>query len=372
MQGISTILILTFPTDVHACAVEWVLTEVHKKKVTSVFLPDYPEKLALTITVTNGEDDIQHRWGSDAISPAVIWRRRLGTSTPSVCVHPDDEKFVANENKRFIEGFLLTLGANAMWVNPHKEAERADSKAFQLSVAKGQKWSIPKTLISNDPKEILEFVRTEDAIYKPFRPMVWKGADGTTRTTMTNQISVNDVNEGPDVLQSCAGIYQSRIKKAHELRVMIFGQTCMALKLNSQASAATALDWRVGFYGTLDVSPYELPGDLERACLALLGSMGLLFGVIDLAVTDTGDFVFFEINEMGQFLWCEEHCPQLPLLAAFSAFLASGDPGFVWKSTSESCSFPKLKLLPSFQHFYQARTDGHNVHLPGFFRQEQS
>jgi len=45
--------------------------------------------------------------------------------------------------------------------------------------------------------------------------------------------------------------------------------------------------------------------------------------------TPEGDYVFLEVNEMGQFLFIERGCG-LPLLDAFSEFLLQGRVDFEW------------------------------------------
>jgi hypothetical protein len=75
----------------------------------------------------------------------------------------------------------------------------------------------------------------------------------------------------------------------------------------------------------LGITHAELPAPVQQQCRALLRRLGLVFGCIDLIVTPTGEHVFLEINQMGQFLWVEEMCPQIPLLQMFCEFLARPD-----------------------------------------------
>ena len=59
--------------------------------------------------------------------------------------------------------------------------------------------------------------------------------------------------------------------------------------------------------------------------------MGLVFGCFDLVVTPEDEYVFLEVNQMGQFLFVERFCG-LPLLDAFSEFLLQADADFSWRS----------------------------------------
>lgn len=60
---------------------------------------------------------------------------------------------------------------------------------------------------------------------------------------------------------------------------------------------------------------------------------------MDLAQTDDGEFVFFEVNEAGQWLWQELHCPDCALLEPFSLYLASADDAFEWDESTRRWEF---------------------------------
>ena len=52
-----------------------------------------------------------------------------------------------------------------------------------------------------------------------------------------------------------------------------------------------------------------------------MASLGLKFGCFDFIVTPDGEYVFLEVNEAGQFLWIEGHCPELKMLSEFCHFI---------------------------------------------------
>jgi glutathione synthase/RimK-type ligase-like ATP-grasp enzyme len=129
-----------------------------------------------------------------------------------------------------------------------------------------------------------------------------------------------------------SGIFQEKIDKAHELRVTILGEHVVTARLLSQETEATRVDWRAGM-GRVRVEPDRLPPDVEQACLRLMRRLGILFGAFDFIVTPEGEHVFLEVNPSGQFLWVEEACPDLLLLAPFVDFLLARRPDFRWQPT---------------------------------------
>jgi glutathione synthase/RimK-type ligase-like ATP-grasp enzyme len=52
-------------------------------------------------------------------------------------------------------------------------------------------------------------------------------------------------------------------------------------------------------------APHDLPRDVERRCVALVGRLGLTYGAIDMIVTPDGRYVFLEINPSGLYQWIE-------------------------------------------------------------------
>jgi hypothetical protein len=73
----------------------------------------------------------------------------------------------------------------------------------------------------------------------------------------------------------------------------------------------------------------------------LLRRLGLVFGCLDFIVTPAGDFVFLEINEMGQFLFVEKYTDLL-LLDAFSEFMLQGRVDFEWCAADAKIRYSEI------------------------------
>src|SRR5439155_6611870 len=124
----------------------------------------------------------------------------------------------------------------------------------------------------------------------------------------------------PDTLAHCPGIFQEFVEKAYELRVTIFGRTCIAARISEQDE----VDWRTTY--KMKLQPYELPDAVRAKLVEFMHELGLVMGSLDLIVTKAGEYVFLEVNEQGQFLWVEEMSPdRIPMLAPFARFLAGDD-----------------------------------------------
>jgi hypothetical protein len=80
----------------------------------------------------------------------------------------------------------------------------------------------------------------------------------------------------------------------------------------------------------IPIEEITLPEAVSETCVTVMQELGIVTGSFDFAVTETNEYVFFEVNEQGQFLWMEARCPKLPCLQMFCDFLLSCDPSFVW------------------------------------------
>ena len=85
-----------------------------------------------------------------------VYFRRAPTIFPN-CQNLDDTNFINGERRDFLEGLYLAL--NCKWINPLFSTYKAERKIYQLSVAKEVGFKIPNTILSNDPKQITNFIK---------------------------------------------------------------------------------------------------------------------------------------------------------------------------------------------------------------------
>jgi len=124
-----------------------------------------------------------------------------------------------------------------------------------------------------------------------------------------------------DFIRLCPCIYQQKIKKQYEVRAVFFGAEVLAIKLDSQARSITSTDWRIGNPAKMDIAPILIPEDIYLKCRDVMEKLGIVHGSFDFAVDDENRWVFFEVNEAGQFLWLETYAPSLPILEFATQFL---------------------------------------------------
>jgi glutathione synthase/RimK-type ligase-like ATP-grasp enzyme len=324
------ILILTEANDIHAIAVAQAL-EQKGAEVTLWATSDFPSCSDESVHYDAvGRKGIRIRGADLCLENPVfdtVWRRRPAYVVDRASLHPADWAFAADECGMFRRSLLHLIAQDAFWVNPIRGAALAGSKLLQHEAAVKVGFRMPETIFTNSPEEIRQFLaRGYEVIYKPLAGGGWQNKDAQFLTYTSVLTEGNLV--GDDVLRQTPGIFQELIPKAYELRVTVMGRHTLAAKVLSQKTEKGKVDWRRS-NDELQFEPAHLPPEVELRCAALLDELGLVFGCFDFIVTPEDDYVFLEVNEMGQFLFIERCCG-LPLLDAFSEFLLQGKVDFQW------------------------------------------
>lgn len=318
------VLIHTISEDIHAAAVAAVLRRFGVDVIFSLECLA-PADQVYSFSADSDREARSFRLGGESRELDggidLVWCRRQGRFDTSM-VHPDDADFVAREFRTFLDGFWEGAARDAVWVNPRGSRRLADTKLPQLSAARRVGLPISPTLVSNDPEDIVAFVAEHglgNVVFKTIRPAFWGEAGGRIRLTNTSRLT-EDILGDREGLRLCPGIYQVLVEKAAELRVTVMGDRIFCAEVIAGMAAGADIDWRIGQH-EMRVRPFDLPPEIAARCRDLVSGMGLVFGCLDLILDKGGEYRFLEVNEMGQFLWIEEFCPEERYLEAFVRFL---------------------------------------------------
>jgi glutathione synthase/RimK-type ligase-like ATP-grasp enzyme len=353
-------LILTSPSEIHAIAVR----EVLKRKGIETYLwhtSDFPILQTASLWLSN------ERCHWNILGPELetldgqitsVWIRRPAPPVIPEELEPADREFAFRESSLFLRSLQREVGPGAFWVNPPESQLRANLKTEQLKAAVTAGFKIPRTLCSNDPRRIREFLaeNRKGAIYKSFFPVSWRMAESVA-TLFSSVVEEEDLPED-SVLQASPGIFQELVTKAYELRITAIGNRLFTAKLRSQEVQEGRIDWR-GAFDRLPMEPADIPVPVADACRQIMADLGLVFGCFDIIVTPEGDYVFLEVNEMGAFLWVEERLEDLPLLDAFCELLIQRTVDFDWERSPENVRWQDIRDQ-TMSHF---KSEKHATHI---------
>jgi glutathione synthase/RimK-type ligase-like ATP-grasp enzyme len=230
---------------------------------------------------------------------AVWWRLK---QFPEDEARAPEERFAFKEWRDALEGLEEVL-ARARWVNPRRADRRARHKVVQLVEANRCGFSIPPTLISNDPEQVLGHVESWEngAIYKSLNVYI----QPPDKVLYTNRVTGDFIAANREAVALAPGIFQPLIRKEYELRITVVGRSVFAARINSQKSITTEVDWRRD-YSALSYCLVQLPEGVQHRLLRLHDALGLVFGAYDFIVTPEHEYVFLEVNPVGAWLWIED------------------------------------------------------------------
>lgn len=209
----------------------------------------------------------------------------------------DFQEFLTREAREFFEGIYIGLEAN--WVNDMFGTYRAERKLFQLKKAHSLGFTLPQTLVTNDPVAINRFVSTGNRIIKPISNGFVRSSTGMS-AIFTNAIS-SDTCISTEGITELPVYLQQRIDADCDVRVTVIGENVFPVAIHKVDSIQ--VDWRRPNIKKV-YSSMELPKRIARMCVQLTQTLGLKYAAIDL-MQRANEYVFLEINPAGEWVWLE-------------------------------------------------------------------
>lgn len=232
-----------------------------------------------------------------------VWNR-LKPLIPAPSAGPletSSGEFAQREWKTVLQSLRMFL-RDAKWVNDVDNQFKISSKPTQLQIARDLGFTIPDTVITNDPNEVLEmFAKHYRIIYKPLNGFVFPDQTGI----LTSEISKETVLDRQSNIKRAPGIYQNFIEKAYELRITVVGSEVFPALIRTPKTGLASIDWRhAHFESIFEKCTFE--GRERTRLLDFHDAVGLRFAAYDFAVSQGGKLYFLEVNPAGQFLWLEQ------------------------------------------------------------------
>lgn len=231
----------------------------------------------------------------------VYYRRPLLPKINNENLTKGEEYFIQSEIINYLEGLYKIL-KNAFWISSVYSIREAESKIYQLQIAKELGFTIPRSLLTNDKDCALHFTKNIECIVKPIKTGYIQDED-QERLIFTTLFKDY---EQLDRIQFCPTYFQEFINKVADIRVTVIGEKVFAAKIHSQEHEETKIDWRKAEKLKLRYEKINLTSELESLCIKLTKKLSLNFGAIDLVEDMKGDYYFLEINPNGQWAWIEK------------------------------------------------------------------
>jgi ATP-grasp ribosomal peptide maturase len=226
-----------------------------------------------------------------------------------------DRSYAEAEARLGLGGVLAAL--ERRWVNHPHESTRAEWKPLQLEIARLCDLTTPRTLISNEASEAIEFGELIDGpiVCKTLSSIVL-AEDRKHKITYTTPIDSRTIDA--QQFAATAHLIQEWIPKAREARVTVVGSRVLAIAIEADSSRAYT-DWRSD-YNSIRYLPVQVPAEIESGMLRYLRTLGLMYGAFDFVITPSDEWIMLECNPSGQWLWLH-HLADLPIPAALADLL---------------------------------------------------
>jgi glutathione synthase/RimK-type ligase-like ATP-grasp enzyme len=232
---------------------------------------------------------------------SVYYRRPLLPNLKENNLSKGEENFIISEISNCLEGLYKIL-KNAFWISPVFSIREAESKIYQLQIAKELGFNIPPSLITNKSNIAIKFINEFESVIKPIKTgfIEDEGKEKVIFTTLFQDTSKLER------IQSCPTYFQKFINKVADVRVTVIGNKVFPALILSQEYNETKIDWRKAEKIKLNYERIELPQYITDLCIKLTKKLGLNFGAIDFVKDDADDYIFLEINPNGQWAWIEK------------------------------------------------------------------
>lgn len=284
----------------------------------------FPLEVQLTAHFDKSKSYHKLEYGNYSISTEqvqAVWMRRLWEPGLSKELAPQFLKACVRESQATLEGFWDSL-KEARWVDDLERINYASSKLRQLRIASEVGFVIPQTLVTNKADAAREFFHQVNG------KMVGKLLTALSRSMEANSsfflytsIVKEEDLQNAESLRYCPMVFQEQIPKQQELRVVYVNGNVFVGALNADALNAdvyaAAIDWRKPGVDVGAWQHHELPEEVVRRLQAFMNRFGLLFGSLDFILTPSGEYVFLEINPIGEWGMLEKDL-ELPISSAIA------------------------------------------------------
>jgi hypothetical protein len=288
------VLVVTHKQDYTA---DYVINKLNDKQLL-YYRFNTEDILAENIAITCNEERARQLFGQCGFR--AVWYRR--TKMPELTgVNGAEHAYLLGEIDSYLENILAVV-PTGRWLSLPGAVQRAENKCLQLREAAALGWKIPRTLITCDASQIVEFYKSNrQTIIKPLASGRVPDSDGNAKIIFSNLLRPEHM-ENISSFQLTPAIYQEYIEKEYELRVTVVDKQAFAAVVDSQRDRHTKVDWR---RKRIPFESYALPETEARRCIELTKRLNLSFGAIDLVKDKNGDYCFLEINPNGQWVWIE-------------------------------------------------------------------
>lgn len=238
----------------------------------------------------------------------IIHRRGKVNLIPTGIKQPQVYQYIKKESDSVIKSLEFYLKEKISYIGSFY-SENQNLKLTNLYHAQKVGFKIPKTIITGEKNELLNFFASEEKIItKTIRfPVNIELEKISHRSSKTFLVKKHHIKYLSDMFSPI--FIQKYIEKIYEIRVFVFESLFFPMAIFSQSNKKTKIDYRN--YDTEYPNrcvPVKLLPKINTQIKDFLKITRINSGSIDIIVTPKNEYVFLEINPQGQIDWVSKNC----------------------------------------------------------------
>lgn len=181
------------------------------------------------------------------------------------------------------------------------------NKLISFSIARECGLNIPNSLVSTNKHSLEKRIQNRKVILKPVEDAFGYMGSNTWISSINQLGRVEYLALKEELI--FPSMVQDYIEKKIELRIFYFKERFFSMAIFSQNDKKTRVDFRnYNDEKPNRMVPFKLPIEIERKLDCFMKKIGLFSGSIDLILTEDNEYVFLEVNPVGQYgmvgRWC--------------------------------------------------------------------
>ncbi|MEN2435783.1 grasp-with-spasm system ATP-grasp peptide maturase [Weeksellaceae bacterium A-14] len=180
------------------------------------------------------------------------------------------------------------------------------NKLNVLNLAKSIGLHIPETFVISNVAELKSLMNENNLITKAISDGLYYFSTKHAYYTYTEKVNKKHL-EGKDAFSP--SLFQGLVKKKFEIRSFFLNGTFYSMAILSQNNSKTMVDYRKYDREVPNKNiRFKLPDDIEQKLIKLFDVLNLNTGSVDLIVDENDNYIFLEINPIGQFSMTSTPC----------------------------------------------------------------
>jgi ATP-GRASP peptide maturase of grasp-with-spasm system len=204
-----------------------------------------------------------------------------------------------------VEQYIYYILGSLRTINNYSDSNV--NKLIISDIARKLKIKTPDDYLINSKKELkkLDNKHIQGFITKSICGNPAIKFNNFTLINFTQKINLEDIETDNFALS----LVQNYIEKKYELRIFYLDKSFYTMAIFSQSDSQTSVDFRN--YNKIKPNrtvPYNLPLSEEQKIINLMDKLNLNCGSIDMIVDKNNEYVFLEVNPIGQFGMVSNPC----------------------------------------------------------------